>query len=81
MWRIRAVTNLEAEQGIDQPGLDTLRTKKDHITELLNRCLQERPADEVKVQVTPSLHQVNLKTDNVGNDPVNRSVYFIHYDR
>jgi hypothetical protein len=60
MWRIRAVTNLEAEQGIDQPGLDTLRTKKDHIIELLNRCLQERPADEVKVQVTPSLHQVSM---------------------
>ena len=51
MWRIRAITNLEQDRGIDQDALTSLRTKKEHLVDLLNRTLQQRPADEVKVQV------------------------------
>ena len=58
MWRIRTLTNL-SDHGIDQVALMTLRTKKERIVDLLNRCLQDRPADEVKVQVLP-LFDVNL---------------------
>lgn len=51
MWRIRLIANLEADTGINQEALTSLRTQKEHLVDLLNRSLQQRPADEVKVQV------------------------------
>jgi hypothetical protein len=54
MWRIRVITNLESESGIDEEALNALREKRKHVTGLLNRILQDRPADEVRVQV-PSI--------------------------
>ena len=53
MWRIRAITNLEAEFGIDGHALNALRKKREHVVNLLTRILQDRPADEVRVQVHP----------------------------
>lgn len=54
MWRIRAITNLESESGIDEDALNALREKREHVVDLLNRIVQDRPADEVRVQV-PSI--------------------------
>jgi len=51
MWRIRAITNLESDNGIDEDALNTLREKKSDLIDILNRVLKERPADEVKIQV------------------------------
>lgn len=52
MWRIRVITNLESESGIDEETLNALREKRKHVTGLLNRILEDRPADEVRVQVS-----------------------------
>jgi hypothetical protein len=52
MWRIRSIPSGESDTGIDQDTLTELREKRSNVIDELSQIVAQRPADEVKIQVS-----------------------------
>ena len=52
MWRIRSISARESDAGIDEETMSELREKRTSVLDELRQVLTQRPADEVRIQVT-----------------------------
>jgi hypothetical protein len=54
MWRIRSISAGESNAAIDEETMTELREKRTSVLDELRQVLTQRPADEVRIEVTIS---------------------------
>jgi len=54
MWCIRSISAVESGAGIDEETMNELREKRTSVLDELRQVSNQRPADEVRIQVWKS---------------------------